>query len=125
MPEKNRKGRTDARRNRTGDDMAVYTMSEARELLGVKPHVIRYWEQEIPLIQSSKDNYGRRIFSGRDMQILLRLKHLLYNRRFTIEGAKEELYRELTDNTQNLRSRISQLRSELLDLYFFLKERKY
>jgi len=105
--------------------MAVYTMSEARDLLGVKPHVIRYWEQEIPLIQSSKDNYGRRIFSGRDMQILLRLKHLLYNRRFTIEGAKEELYRELTDNTQNLRSRISQLRSELLDLYFFLKERKY
>ena len=105
--------------------MAVYTISDARELLDVKTHVIRYWEQEIPLIQGGKDNYGRRIYSNRDMQILLRLKHLLYDRRFTIEGAREELYRELTGNGQDLRSRIAQLRSELLDLYFFLKERKY
>jgi DNA-binding transcriptional MerR regulator len=103
--------------------MSVYTMTDARELLDVKPHVIRYWEQEIPLIQGGKDNYGRRVYSNRDMQILLRLKHLLYNRRFTIEGAKEELYRELTGNSQDLRSRISELRSELLDLYFFVKDR--
>ena len=105
--------------------MAVYTMTNAGELLGVKPYVIRYWEQEIPLIQGGKDNYGRRVYSGRDMQILFRLRHLLYNRRFTIEGAKEELYRELTGKNQDLRSQITQLRSELLDLYFFLKERKY
>ncbi len=104
--------------------MAVYTMTHARELLQVKAHVIRYWEQEIPLIQSGKDRYGRRIYSARDLQILLRLKHLLYNRRFTLEGAKEELYRELTGNNQDLRSGISTLRSELLDLYFFIKERK-
>ena len=99
-------------------------MSHARELLQVKAHVIRYWEQEIPLIQSSKDNYGRRLYSARDMQILLRLKHLLYKRRFTLEGAREELYRELTGESQDLRSGISVLRSELMDLYFFLKERK-
>ena len=99
-------------------------MSHARELLQVKAHVIRYWEQEIPLIQSSKDNYGRRLYSARDMQILLRLKHLLYQRRFTLEGAREELYRELTGESQDLRSGISVLRSELMDLYFFLKERK-
>ena len=105
--------------------MAVYTISGASELLGVKPHVIRYWEQVVPLIQSGKDNYGRRIYSGRDIQILLRMKHLLYDRRFTIEGAREELYRELAGNDQNLRSHVSMLRAELLELYFFLKERKY
>ena len=99
-------------------------MAHARELLQVKPHVIRYWEQEIPLIQGSKDNYGRRLYSARDMQILLRLKHLLYKRRFTLEGAREELYRELTGNSQDLRSGISMLRSELMELYLFLKERK-
>ena len=105
--------------------MAVYTISKASELLGVKTHVIRYWEQEVPLIQGGKDNYGRRVYSGRDVQILLRLRHLLYKRRFTIEGAKEELYRELAGNNQDLRSMISQFRSELLDLYFFIKERKF
>ena len=98
-------------------------MAHVRELLQIKPHVIRYWEQEIPLIRSSKDIYGRRLYSGKDMQILLRLKHLLYNRRFTLEGAKEELYREMTGNDQDLKSRISQLRSELLELYFLVKER--
>ena len=102
--------------------MAVYTMTHAGELLGVKPHVIRYWEQEIPLIKSSKDNYGRRLYSGKDMQILLRLKHLLYNRRFTLEGAREELYREMTGSDQDLRAGITQLRSELVQLYFMLKE---
>ncbi|MCL2831844.1 MAG: MerR family transcriptional regulator [Treponema sp.] len=103
--------------------MAVYTMTGVSELLNVKPHVIRYWEQEIPLIRSGRDTYGRRIYSGRDLQILLRLRHLLYNRRFTLEGAKEELYREMTGSDQDLHSRISQLRSELLHIYFLLKEK--
>ena len=103
--------------------MAVYTIGDAEGLLQVKAHVIRYWEKEIPLIQSSKDTYGRRLFSGRDMQILFRLKHLLYARRFTIEGAREELLRELTGNNQDLRSQISVLRSQLMDLYFSIKEK--
>ena len=104
--------------------MAVYTMANASELLQIKPHVIRYWEQEIPLIRSCRDNSGRRLYSARDMQILLRLKHLLYNRRFTLEGAREELYRELGGNSQDLRSGISLLRSELLELYFLVRERR-
>lgn len=104
--------------------MAVYTISDAEELLKVKAHVIRYWEKEIPLIQSSKDTYGRRLYSNRDIQILLRLKYLLHIRRFTIEGAREELLRELTGTDQDLSSQISVLRSQLLDLYFFLKEKR-
>jgi DNA-binding transcriptional MerR regulator len=104
--------------------MAVYTIANVEDLLKVKAHVIRYWEQEIPLIHSSKDVNGRRLYSGRDMEIFLRLKHLLYERRFTLEGAREELYKELMGQSQNLRSQISMLRSELLELYFFLKERR-
>ena len=99
-------------------------MAHASELLKVKPHVIRYWETEIPLVKSSKDNYGRRVYSSRDIQIMFRLKHLLYNRRFTLEGAREELYRELSGENQDIRSRLAMLRSELLELYFFLKEGK-
>jgi DNA-binding transcriptional MerR regulator len=102
--------------------MAAYTMTDAENLLGVKAHVIRYWEQEIPLIQSKKDINGRRFYSNREMQILFRLKHLLYVRRFTIEGARQELYQELTGNDQDIRSHLSILHSELLDLYLSLKK---
>ena len=100
--------------------MASCSITDAERLLRIKAYVIRYWEKEIPLIQPVKDTYGRRMYSDRDMQILFRLKHLLYERRFTLEGAKAQLYRELAEEHQDLRARISALRSELLALLSFV-----
>jgi DNA-binding transcriptional MerR regulator len=97
--------------------MTAYGIGDAARLLRVKVHVIRYWEREIPLIRPRKDRRGQRRYSGRDMQILIRLKYLLYERHFTVEGAREELYRELSGDYQDLRARIADLRGELLDLY--------
>ena len=97
--------------------MASYSSSDVERLLRVKSHVIRYWEKEIPLIQPERNMYGRRMYRDRDLQILFRLKYLLYERRFTLEGAKEQIYRELAGENQNLRARIAALRSELLKLY--------
>ena len=102
--------------------MASYTIGDAERLLRVKIHVIRYWEKEIPLIQPVKDMHGRRMYRDRDMQILFRLKYLLYERRFTLEGAKAQLYRELAGENQDLRGRISALRSELLNLFFHVSK---
>jgi DNA-binding transcriptional MerR regulator len=90
---------------------------DLERLLRVKNHVIRYWEKEIPLIQPKKDPFGRYRYSDRDLQILLRLKHLLHERHFTVEGAREELYRELSGEGQDLRAAMADLRSELLRLY--------
>ena len=97
--------------------MISYSLSDVERLLRVKTHVIRYWEKEIPLIQPEKNKYGRRMYRDRDLQILLRLKYLLYERRFTLEGAREQLYRELAGEEQNLRAHISGLRTELLKLF--------
>lgn len=101
--------------------MASYSTGDLERLLRVKSHVIRYWEKEIPLIQPTKDQYGRREYRDRDLQILLRLKYLLYDRRFTLEGAKNQLYGELAGENQDIRGRISAIRSELLDLFFFIR----
>jgi len=101
--------------------MASYTIGDVERLLRVKVHVIRYWEKEIPLVQPVKDVYGRRLYRDRDLQILFRLKYLLYDRRFTLEGARDQLYRELAGEYQDLRAHISALRSELLDLFFFVR----
>jgi DNA-binding transcriptional MerR regulator len=103
---------------------AFYTIGDAERILKVKDHVLRYWEKEIPLISPAKDDYGRRHYSDRDLQILFRVKYLIYTRRFTIEGAKEQLYRELSGDYQDLRAMISSLRSELLSLYFEVERMK-
>ena len=96
----------------------AYTIGDIEKILKVKNHVIRYWEKEIPLIQPKRDIYGRREYSDRDFQIFLRLKYLLYERRFTLEGAKEQLYNELSGEYQDLRASIAAMRTELLDLFF-------
>ena len=101
--------------------MSSYGIGDAEKLLKVKSHVIRYWEKEVPLIQPVKDNNGRRVYRERDFQILCRLKYLLYERRFTLEGAKAQLYSELSGEYQDLRGHISVLRSELLNLFFRLR----
>ena len=100
--------------------MASYSSGDVERLLRVKAHVIRYWEKEVPLVQPAKDTYGRRMYSDRDLQILIRLKYLLYDRRYTLEGALEQLYRELAGEHQDLRGHISSLRSELLALFFHI-----
>jgi len=98
----------------------AYSIADVRRLLRVKTHVIRYWEKEVPLIQPGKDLNGRKLYTGRDLQILLRLKYLLHDRGFTLEGARRQIYHELSGDYQDLRAGIAALRAELLDLYFSL-----
>jgi DNA-binding transcriptional MerR regulator len=99
----------------------MYTVADAARMLQIKIHVIRYWEKEIPFIQSRKDTQGKRYYSDHDLQILLRLKYLLYEKHFTLEGAREELFRELSGEAQDLRAGLSALRSQLMGLYLGLK----
>jgi DNA-binding transcriptional MerR regulator len=104
--------------------MTGYTVGDAERLLGLKVHVIRYWERAVPLVQPKRDSVGRRHYSNRDLQILLRLKYLIRKRHFTLEGARDQLYRELSGDFQDLRSQIAALRADLVDLYFLVHPRK-
>ncbi|MCX7655243.1 MAG: MerR family transcriptional regulator [Treponemataceae bacterium] len=100
--------------------MASYSIGDVEKILQVKAHVLRYWEREIPLIQPRKDINGRRVYSSRDIRILLRLKYLLYNKRYTIEGAREELIRELSGPAQDLLAHLDGIRSELLQIFMMV-----
>ncbi|MDR2177396.1 MAG: MerR family transcriptional regulator [Treponema sp.] len=102
----------------------TYGIRDLEQILDVKIHVLRYWEREIPLLQPTKDISGKLHYSDRDLQIFLRLKHLLYDRHFTVEGAREELYREVSGETQDLRAQIGSLRSCLAQLYLMVKNSK-
>lgn len=102
----------------------TYGIRDLEQVLNVKIHVLRYWEREIPLLQPKKDINGKLRYSERDLQIFLRLKHLLYNRHFTVEGAREELFREVSGETQDLQAQIGALRSCLAKLYLIVKSPK-
>lgn len=70
-----------------------YRIGEVARIVGVQPHVLRYWESEFPTIRPQKSSKGQRIYSRRDVEKLLRVKDLLRNQGFTIAGAKRRLGR--------------------------------
>ena len=78
--------------NRRGQvERMYYRIGEASQIVGEKPHVLRYWEQEFRAIRPTKSASGQRVYSRRDIDVLLRVKTLLKDQRFTIEGAKKKL----------------------------------
>ena len=70
-----------------------FRIGEVAGLVGVEPHVLRYWEREFRSIRPSKSAKGQRVYSRRDVENLLRVRDLLYAEGFTIAGAKKKLQR--------------------------------
>src|SRR5262252_9580758 len=68
-----------------------YRIGEVSEIVGVQPHVLRYWETEFRSIRPQKSSKGQRVYSRRDVERLLKVKDLLKNQGFTIAGAKKKL----------------------------------
>jgi DNA-binding transcriptional MerR regulator len=70
-----------------------FRIGEVAELVGVEPHVLRYWEREFRSIRPTKSAKGQRVYSRRDVENLMRVRQLLYSEGFTIAGAKKKLLR--------------------------------
>ena len=68
-----------------------FRIGEVSSIVGVEPHVLRYWESEFKSVRPQKSARGQRIYSRRDVDTLLKVKELLYSHRFTIAGAKRKL----------------------------------
>jgi DNA-binding transcriptional MerR regulator len=71
-----------------------FKIGEVAKFIGVKPHVIRYWETEFPSIRPQKNPSGQRIYARADIEAILEIKNLLYNEQYTISGAKQMLARQ-------------------------------
>src|SRR5919205_279507 len=68
-----------------------FTIGEVSELCGVKPHVLRYWEQEFTQLRPIKRNGNRRYYQHHEVLLVRRIRELLYEQRFTISGARNRL----------------------------------
>src|SRR5947199_9154231 len=72
-----------------------YKIGEACKALGIQPYVLRYWETEFPALTPSKSRSGQRVYSEKELEIIRRIKELLYEEGDTIAGAKKKLEAEL------------------------------
>jgi len=72
-----------------------YKIGEACKMLDIQPYVLRYWETEFSALRPSKSKSGQRVYSEKDLQVIGRVKELLYDEGFTIAGAKKKLEAEL------------------------------
>lgn len=82
---------TDAAARPDIPDKLFFRIGEVSQLVGVEAYVLRYWESEFPGLSPRKSSSGQRMFRRKDVELLLRIKHLLYGQKFTIEGARKAL----------------------------------
>src|ERR1700685_2731878 len=82
-------------------DKLYFRIGEVSQLVGVEAYVLRYWESEFPGLSPRKSSSGQRMFRRKDVQLLLRIKHLLYSQKFTIDGARKALQEKKTDPARN------------------------
>jgi DNA-binding transcriptional MerR regulator len=83
-----------------------YSISEVSELIRVKPHVLRYWETQFPALKPKKNRAGNRAYKVRDIKFILTIKNLLYDRGYTISGARRKL-REFNNDPAVLAEQLS------------------
>ncbi|MGD0623990.1 MAG: MerR family transcriptional regulator [Thermodesulfobacteriota bacterium] len=109
-----------------------YKIGEVSQITGVEPYVLRYWESEFKIVTPMRTNSRQRLYRRRDLELILEIKKLLYEEKFTIAGAKKKMRRmrgqhesqpnlEVPDN--KYRDVLLRVREELENLYgLLLKE---
>ena len=99
-----------------------YSIKEVSEMTDLKPYVLRYWESEFPSLKPAKNKAGNRTYKKQDIQVILDIKKLLYDKKFTFIGAVEELKNRSTNtlpektlsNTQV--SALNEIKNELKNI---------
>ncbi len=113
--------------------MTTFTAAEIAEITGVKECVIHYWEEYVPSIKPKHDEAGRKLYSQNDMKKFLRIRHLVFVEKYTIEGAARKIQQEIDGRTTNmtvhskideeqLKKDLSYMNEELLKVYSLVKQ---
>ena len=87
----------------------TYRIGEAAKLLQLEPYVLRYWETEFPQLSPLRTSKGQRLYTEENLQVIRRIKYLLYREGMTIEGAKRRL-----DEQQKWHGLLQEIRSDIL-----------
>ena len=99
-------------------DKFYFKIGEVSHIAGVAPYVLRFWETEFKQIKPKRTDAGQRLYRKQDVALLLRIKHLLYKRKFTIEGARQYLKKKPGKSAgsaqRSVSTDIAEIRAELI-----------
>lgn len=97
-------------------------------MMDVKPYVLRYWETEFTQLRPTKNRAGNRTYRDSDIELLFRIKELLYDEKYTIEGARQQLSEpqdsDGVDSRQSLKRDMEKIKLELREILELLDEEK-
>ncbi len=111
-------------------DKMFFRIGDVSRITGVKPYVLRYWESEFKFLRPVKNRAGQRVYRKKDVGMIVEIKRLLYDEKFTIAGAKkriEELRRiqgetaEEQSNPAEITALLHKVRKELTEIHGMLK----
>jgi len=97
-----------------------YSIADVADETELKPYVLRFWEKEFPALRPKKNRAGNRTYQRKDIELVLRIKHLLYDEGFTIKGARDRLKSEQSptaapdsDGAPSVKRSLKDIREEL------------
>ena len=114
-------------------DKLFFKIGEVSKLAATKPHVLRYWEKEFPVLKPTKSDTGQRVYRKKDVELIMEIRRLLYDENFTISGAKKQFKRKYTRTKKDVAQKdivevksatdldIALLRNELEEILKLLK----
>src|SRR5258706_15206213 len=104
-------------------DKLFFKISEVCRIVGVEPYVLRFWETEFPNFAPGKSKAGHRVYKKKDVENVLRIKELLYDRGFTIAGARKQLSKSKGSNQSERDQVLIRVRKELRDILTLLQRK--
>src|SRR5437867_1095099 len=104
-------------------DKLFFKIGEVCTIVGVEPYVLRFWETEFPFLAPQKSKSGHRIYKKKDVELVLKVKELLYDRGFTIAGARKQFSKARTVQGPQRDAVLKQVRSELMDILTLLRRK--
>ncbi len=111
-------------------DKKYFKIGEVSRICGLEPHVLRFWEKEFAVINPKKDGGNQRLYQKKDIESILEIKKLLYDKKFTIAGAKEKLKEtasagesdSISSDDKVLREKLADVKRELEEIRDLLSQ---
>jgi DNA-binding transcriptional MerR regulator len=100
-----------------------FRIGEVCDIAGIEPYVLRFWETEFPILVPEKSKAGHRVYKRKDIEMVLRIKELLYVRGYTIAGARKHLSRNRSVPAAERDKVLHHVRNELRDILTLLRRK--
>lgn len=106
-----------------------YKIGEVSRIIGVEPYILRYWESEFGFLKPRKNKSGQRVYVRSDLDLILQIKRMLYEEKYTISGVKKRFGEGLIKRGRKINIKppaeaINRIRQELINILDILKDRK-